>query len=884
MFNYNPVRDSSSSITTLLPISNGNNNGSISNYTNHNEDSITNLNSNSNIADTTLPKNKDPTSDGNIIITINDFDKLKISYIDIRLNSLYKNMILIEQQENILNNNNNVVNISGKVVISVLKPLLLYKPITLEMKGNFKLDFIEINKNNNKHKKNKKNGNSFEENDDDDDDRMDTVVVKESRPIFYAKWDNLIDKSDGEYTDLCKNKFERERNMRFNSNNKRKLKTPGNIKNFKGSSLTNMLKKAALITQNSYNKDSDSDNNEIRSNSSDGLPKLSPVNTHDNVFTNSHSEGSNLSGLNRPPLTSSSSTSSINSQGRHKKTRQRVKVLNPDNPLSHKDENNIENGLNDDDIDSDEITKIYMPAGNYEFPFRLTVDEKDLPDTIEGLQTGSLFYTLTMKMYCENYGLVEHVQYVRVFKTLKANNLNLHTGFKFKHDLKVKKKTKKKQEEIKNDENTEENSDSNNKDTTAKIEKEETKLVTQLQINLETPSKACPLGGSIPLKFQLTPLIKNFEIVKIDIRLNQKSILWDNNNEKYEKNALIREWSRDVFDNISGIEKFSSSPPKYKLVDSDIEFLFILPIPNNLKEITQNSIVPEHFYNGSINDEEYNEYKVLQLPRISNSHSLSVDIFIKQPSGKIDKEPLKFSFQLPLILFCSPNVGVQMRKVLLDKFKRIHFRKGEVEKYFPDPIVKSSKNKSLPNNKDRSSASGNNSNEDNSNRKETSNSNDGQSSRELMNSFVQRWFPQLQAQNPPPLYDDFHADDLIESSNSISRLDDQGINETIAAKKKAKKEDDNNNNNTIIKEVSKDPPTYSNTHFDDRNTAISVDHYKILKSERLIRQYFDRLLLGRQDTTDSNGNENRNQENTDGEFDQGVLQFESVAPEYNNYI
>ena len=184
MYKYNPVRDSSSSITTILPINHSNSSNS-SLLKKHNENNG-------------VVRNRDPTSDGNLIITINDKDKLKISFIDIRLNSLYKDMLVIEQPEllmNDFNNDNYMINISGNIIISCVKPLILLKPISLELRGTFKLDFIEINNDNNK---------------SNDDDRRDdsVVVVKENRPFFLTKWDNVIDYPDGEVVDLCKTKYE----------------------------------------------------------------------------------------------------------------------------------------------------------------------------------------------------------------------------------------------------------------------------------------------------------------------------------------------------------------------------------------------------------------------------------------------------------------------------------------------------------------------------------------------------------------------------------------------------------------------------------------------------------------------------------------------------
>jgi len=255
MYKYNPVRDSSSSITTILPVNNSN-----TNTTSLLKKSTENKNTYEHQG---TVRNKDPTSDGNLIITINDKDKLKISFIDIRLNSLYKDMLIIEQPELLMNdftNDNYMINISGNIIISCIKPLILLKPISLELKGTFKLDFIEINNDINSKKK------------DDDDGRDESVVVvKENRPFFLTKWDNVIDYPDGEVVDICKNQYESDliklkesyRKKKKNKNKKNKLKTQ---------SMYNIF---GMRFEENGNSSDEEDNA--------SLP-LTPVNTRDNVF------------------------------------------------------------------------------------------------------------------------------------------------------------------------------------------------------------------------------------------------------------------------------------------------------------------------------------------------------------------------------------------------------------------------------------------------------------------------------------------------------------------------------------------------------------------------------------------------------------------------
>lgn len=818
MYKYNPVRDSSSSITTILPIthSNSSNSSLLKKHNDHHG----------------VVRNKDPTSDGNLIITINDKDKLKISFIDIRLNSLYKDMLVIEQPEllmNDFNNDNYMINISGNIIISCVKPLILLKPISLELKGTFKLDFIEINNDNNK-------GN--------DDDRRDdsVVVVKENRPFFLTKWDNVIDYPDGEVVDLCRTKYEGDLE-KIKESHIRKKKKKNKISKLKPQSMYNIFG-----MRFEENEDASSEENQ-----------LTPVNTHDNVFNPKKPT------LKRIYQSAPNITQMLPSGDTSEDSRPTIKTTNRFRFLDPGDMSNVKIDISETPDDStymdvshvdNKDKKIYMNPGNYEFPFRLKVNQRDMPETIEGLQAGSLTYMLTMKMHCENYGVVEHVKYLRVLKTLKANNINIHTGFKFKHEVKAKQKKVLKTE-----------SKGKDGDTT------EDEVVTQLQMHIETPSKAYPLGGSIPLKFQISPLIKNFKIDSIKISLRQKSILWDSNNERYTIEKVVKNWFIDDFQGISGIEKVflegenetgtkKSNKRKilskgnegkhqgtdkkvieYRLCDSDIEFLYILPVPNNLKEITQNSLISENFYNGErpasnmmeeMDEEEfdkkwgYNEYKVLKLPRISNTHNLTVEIFVLKKNKKIPIE-----FNIPLILFCSPNVEIQMRKVLLDKFKRIHFRKGEIELFFRD----------LP--------GGNDLPKEETMANESINGNKHEDTRNLMYSFIPRYFPQLQQVQPPPIYGEISKDEKVPTSKSES----EGIE-----------------NLRITEDINTNPPDYDKFRFDDRNFANRSDHEKIIKSERLTRDYYYGIYRDDQNTAGSRSKTQR--------FKEGVLQYEEVSPEY----
>ncbi|EJS43658.1 YGR068C [Saccharomyces arboricola H-6] len=101
-------------------------------------------------------------------------EREKISYFDIRINSPYKDIILIQGSPLELS----PIPLSGNLVISV-KNELVVKKISLRLVGRFKLEFLQVGRY-------KKNSSSL------------ASLVKEKRKIFECYWDNLLISSKGD--------------------------------------------------------------------------------------------------------------------------------------------------------------------------------------------------------------------------------------------------------------------------------------------------------------------------------------------------------------------------------------------------------------------------------------------------------------------------------------------------------------------------------------------------------------------------------------------------------------------------------------------------------------------------------------------------------------
>ncbi|KAL6950849.1 hypothetical protein ACO0QE_000131 [Hanseniaspora vineae] len=515
------------------------------------------------------------------------------SYFDIRLRTNYKDMIVIAEDEL----EESKVFISGALIVSLVEPMSI-KKISMQLVGNFKLDFIQTTG---------KHGY--------------TTIVKESRPIFESLWDNLLSSSIGTITDLNAQKKKKKSgkknaltlHLTHSNENLSNLGHPG-----RSSSPVNADRPGLSSSGSSMSLSGDDNSvpqhpkpHKKRTTSSASLWKKLGL---DYISTgNSRSEISpSLNPLNSGSLT----------QDGKKKI---VKVLNP---------GDFSLGLDFfSDVDSSNGVDYYhLEAGNYEIPFSLEIPNNAMiPETVEGLQSGSVLYTVQATIDSLDSGKISNTKYVRVFKTLKVNNWAIHENLYVGQSFQDK-----------------------------------------LQYDIRLPSRAVPVGGESPLSIKLFPFQKHYRIEKINVNMMQYYAVTDQHNQIFEEEQPIMQLTMQNFRNIDGVD------PNTGKLTGDVHLRSRIRIPKNLKKITQDCTILE-------NDTVTNTYKKLIMVR----HQLSLKVVLISPTNAVTE----INCNMPIILYVSPYVPIETRRVVLDKATKIHFRPNEITPFFKSLLEPSMTNK-----------------------------------------------------------------------------------------------------------------------------------------------------------------------------------------------
>ncbi|QEU61906.1 Art5 [Kluyveromyces lactis] len=260
-----------------------------------------------------------------------------------------------------------------------------------------------------------------------------------------------------------------------------------------------------------------------------------------------------------------------------------------------------------------------LPPGNYELPFQIVFPD-DMPETVEGLQSGSVLYT--MESCIERHGFNKanftKYEYLRIFRTLKPDNLAI-------------------QEEV----------------TVGKS------WPDKLQYEISIPSKAIPIGGATPLTVKLYPFQKGYKLKKIVVSLLQYYEFKDSAGEVYDDENVIQKQMLAKFDDLPGCDSTQDN-----LLIDQIKLNSVLQFPDDLKRATQDCDVGADL--------------------IKVRHKLQVHITLKRNvihKDKPDDPPYEQSTEikvnLPIKLYLMEHVPIQGRLVLLDHFGKIHFRPGQ---------------------------------------------------------------------------------------------------------------------------------------------------------------------------------------------------------------
>ncbi|KAL3236437.1 Art5p RNJ42_01531 [Nakaseomyces bracarensis] len=265
----------------------------------------------------------------------------------------------------------------------------------------------------------------------------------------------------------------------------------------------------------------------------------------------------------------------------------------------------------------------WYEAGNYEFPFHVQLPN-DIPETIEGLQSGSILYNFILDIETDERNNKVDVsnkyhffKYLRIFRTLSLNHIAI-------------------QEEMM---------------VTNKIR-------NMLEYEIYIPSRAVPIGedSTIDLKIKLMPFEKKYyKLDAIIVGLVQEYCVKDRHDEEYVDNSVIESMHITTFDDMNGITSGTN-----ELIDfTSLEFNY--EMPKDLKSITQDCDI-------IIGKGKKNIMYV--------RHELSVRIkMIKLKDGC---KPMEIKTRLPLLLYVSPMKKLMGRRVYFNQATgNIHFRAND---------------------------------------------------------------------------------------------------------------------------------------------------------------------------------------------------------------
>ncbi|AET38460.1 Art5p Ecym_2761 [Eremothecium cymbalariae DBVPG len=319
-----------------------------------------------------------------------------------------------------------------------------------------------------------------------------------------------------------------------------------------------------------------------------------------------------------------------------------------------------EDGITGTPYEQDSVPRgasFVLPKGNYELPFRVVLPD-DISETVEGLQSGSVFYRF--ESHIERGGFktaFSNYKYLRIFRTLSADNLAI-------------------QEEV----------------CVGKS------WPDRLQYEVSIPSRAIPIGGSTPIHIKLYPFQKGYRLHNITISLSQYYAFQDASGSLYYDEKSVVEKSITDFGNINGCH-----PEHGNLLNDSISILSVLQLPDDLKQITQNCDIGEklirvrhklqiHIILKKSLWEKINTSAPLKNVAASASSTTSSagtpDTTTTTTNDGPHDRTTEIKASIPVILFISPHVPIKGRMIMLDNSGKFHIRSGVLTDLFHlQPII-----------------------------------------------------------------------------------------------------------------------------------------------------------------------------------------------------
>lgn len=295
------------------------------------------------------------------------------------------------------------------------------------------------------------------------------------------------------------------------------------------------------------------------------------------------------------------------------------------------------------DLYSSSSYVFHLPKGNYDLPFHVVLPS-EIPETIEGLQSGSILYnfearidrkrksssmTSLLKDDLEaihaihaHYGLLTTYKYLRIFRTLSPDNMAIQQQVSVAGTC-----------------------------------------TDKIQYEVSIPSKAIAVGASTPIQITLIPFQKGYVLEKISASLLQFYAVRDTAGHDYDDHCAVSKQS---------VTEFSEFINNTDGLITDVAHINpIFAIPDNLKKLTQDCD--------------------LRAGLIQVRHKITIKITLRSSTTA---KGLEIKASLPVLLFVSPLVGIQGRLVLFDNANgNIHFRSGKLVPLFTDasasPAVRS---------------------------------------------------------------------------------------------------------------------------------------------------------------------------------------------------
>ncbi|CAL9737817.1 arrestin-related trafficking adapter 5 [Monosporozyma servazzii] len=306
-------------------------------------------------------------------------------------------------------------------------------------------------------------------------------------------------------------------------------------------------------------------------------------------------------------------------------------------------------------IDQDRVagTKVQyrFSFGEYCIPFRAMLPN-DIPATIEGLQSGSILYTLESNIDCKyntfntdneldndgngstgpsgvsigssanlmgtyNARMSQYhtYKYLRILRTMNVNNLNIDEEMVVSNTLR-----------------------------------------DRLQYEIKIPSRAIAIGGDVNIDIKIFPFTKQLRLNKISVMMIQQYFIKDLKGAVYDNEITIFKKSMRSFGSL-----LLDDNRLYK----ELQLNSTISLPGDLKSVTQSC---------SIRDEKY----------IQVIHKLRFQLQFKRYDAELNEwKNLEIRANLPIIVYVSPYVNIKGRLVFYDQMNgKIHFRTGEMIELF----------------------------------------------------------------------------------------------------------------------------------------------------------------------------------------------------------